>query len=208
MRGLLLLLVFLALAISRGATLEPAAIRAAAEYSSAHEGRSVLVIERGQTRFEEYPNGGSARAAFKIYSGTKAFWNLAALAAAEDGLLRLDEQVSDTLPEWRGRRAQGQGDRSAVARFFLGLDPPSPCTRRTRRSRQHALNFRWWLQRWDRVCLRARHTPVFIASPSESCTERRDPGALSRAPRSPPSGLGPQRYLATALEIRCSRPAG
>jgi CubicO group peptidase (beta-lactamase class C family) len=38
----------------------------------------------------------------KIYSGTKAFWIVAALAAQEDGLLDLDEFAATTLREWHG----------------------------------------------------------------------------------------------------------
>ncbi|PYI91139.1 MAG: serine hydrolase [Verrucomicrobia bacterium] len=66
--------------------LDPGAIRAAANYSANHRGASLLVIEKGKTLLEEYPGGGSRDTPRKIYSGTKAFWNLAALAAAEDGL--------------------------------------------------------------------------------------------------------------------------
>src|SRR3712207_1246299 len=83
------------------AALEPSAVRAAAAYSTSHRGASLLVIHQGRTLLEEYPDGGGAGVARKIYSGTKAFWNLAALAAAQDGILSLDERVADTIPEWR-----------------------------------------------------------------------------------------------------------
>jgi CubicO group peptidase (beta-lactamase class C family) len=36
-----------------------------------------------------------------LYSGTKSFWGVLAVAAEEDGLLRLDERAADTLGEWR-----------------------------------------------------------------------------------------------------------
>src|SRR5439155_1427558 len=73
-------------------SLDPAAVRAAADYSARHRGVSFLAIQDGRTLLER-----NSKTAHKIYSGTKAFWDLAALAAAEDGLLRLDERVADTI---------------------------------------------------------------------------------------------------------------
>src|SRR5437588_8188809 len=81
--------------------LDSAAVRLAANYSANHHGASLLIIQKGKTLLEEYPAGGGPDTPRKIYSGTKAFWNLAALAAAEDGLLKLDERVADMVPEWQ-----------------------------------------------------------------------------------------------------------
>lgn len=50
---------------------------------------------------EEYPNGGGARVAQQIYSGTQTFFTMAALVAEQDGLLRLDDPVANTNTEWR-----------------------------------------------------------------------------------------------------------
>src|SRR4029453_770750 len=36
------------------------------------------------------------------FSGTKSFWGIAALAAARDGLFKLDDPVADTITEWKG----------------------------------------------------------------------------------------------------------
>src|SRR5467141_886901 len=73
----------------------PNALRAAAAYSRSAGGTSFLALENGQTLLEQ-----SAGEPHKIYSGTKAFWGLAALAAADDGLLSLDERVAETIPSW------------------------------------------------------------------------------------------------------------
>ena len=62
------------------ADLDPTAIRKAAEYSANYRGGSFLVIQNGKTLLEEYPGRASADTPQRIYSGTKAFWNLAALA--------------------------------------------------------------------------------------------------------------------------------
>ena len=85
--GFFLALVF---AFARGADaadLPAENLRVAAEYSAARRGLAMLVIQHGRTIFEDYPNGHAAGEAHKIYSGTKAFWNLAALAAAEEGII-------------------------------------------------------------------------------------------------------------------------
>src|SRR5688500_11477816 len=74
------------------------AIEAAADYSTACRGSWLLIIERGKTRLDQRQSRGQK--ARKIYSGTKGFWAVAALAAQEDGWLDLDERVDGTLPEW------------------------------------------------------------------------------------------------------------
>lgn len=108
----------LALACSASAALQPQAINGAAQYSRAHGGLSLLILENGKTLRAE--NAGTA---FKIYSGTKAFWNLAALAAAEDGLLNLDERVSETISAWRGDSRKERITVRQLLDFSCGLDP-------------------------------------------------------------------------------------
>ena len=103
--------------------LNPADLRAAAAFSAARNGLSLLVIQHGKTLLEEYPGGGSAHGARKIYSGTKAFWNLAALAAAEDGLLNLDERVAETIPAWRDDARKSRVTVRQLLDFSCGLDP-------------------------------------------------------------------------------------
>ncbi|MBC8064519.1 MAG: beta-lactamase family protein [Chlorobia bacterium] len=80
----------------------PAQIKSASEYNASVRGISFLIIQRGKTLAEEYPNGGSATNATELASGTKSFTGVMALCAQEDGLLTLDEKASKTLPEWRG----------------------------------------------------------------------------------------------------------
>ncbi len=108
---------------AEAANLDVAELRKAAAYSASRRGSSLLVVQRGRTIFEEYPNGNSASTAHKIYSGTKAFWNLAALAAVEDGRLRLDERVSATLPEWRDDPRKARVTIRTLLDFSCGLEP-------------------------------------------------------------------------------------
>ncbi len=62
----------------------------------------MLVMQNAQTIFEHYANGGSPRVRWPIFSGTKSFWGVVALAAMRDGLFKLDDPVSDTITEWKG----------------------------------------------------------------------------------------------------------
>jgi len=73
----------------------------AAKYSESKRGNAMLVLQTGRTVFEHYANGGSASQRWPIFSGTKSFWGIAALAAVHDGLFRLDDPVSDTITEWK-----------------------------------------------------------------------------------------------------------
>jgi len=96
----------------------PNALRAAASYSERAGGTSFLAIQNGQTLLEQNANEGR-----KIYSGTKAFWCLAALAAAEDGLLSLDENVANTIPEWASDSRKGRITIRQLLDFSASLEP-------------------------------------------------------------------------------------
>lgn len=75
-------------------------LQAAADYSARTGGLALLVREHGRTRLE---SGAACREPRRIYSGTKAFWGLAALAAIEDELIKPEEPVAAVLSEWRDR---------------------------------------------------------------------------------------------------------
>lgn len=96
----------------------PNAIRAAAAYSNSQGGTSFLALQNGQVLLEQ-----SAGEAHKIYSGTKAFWGLAALAAAEDGLLSLDDRVADTIPSWQSDSRKARVTIRQLLDFSAGLAP-------------------------------------------------------------------------------------
>ena len=114
---------FLAIADVPAADLDPAAVRRAAEYSANHRGTSFLAIQNGRTLLEEYPGRASADTPQRIYSGTKAFWNLAALAAGEDGILNLDERVADTIVSWHEDRRKARVTIRQLLDFSCGLAP-------------------------------------------------------------------------------------
>ncbi|MGI8957599.1 MAG: serine hydrolase domain-containing protein [Chthoniobacterales bacterium] len=124
MRSLLSFLVVVAVAVNlRAGDFDPAAVRKAAEYSAKHRGTSFLVIQNGRTLREEYPGRANAETPQRIYSGTKAFWNLAALAAAEDGILDLDEEVARTIASWRKDSRKSRITIRQLLDFSSGLAP-------------------------------------------------------------------------------------
>ncbi len=118
MKRLAVLLLFLAGSASAITSLDPAAVSTAAEYSARHRGVSFLAIQGGRTLLEQ--NG---KTPHRIYSGTKAFWDLAALAAAEDSLLNLDERVVGTLTSWRSDPQKAQVTIRQLLDFDSGLEP-------------------------------------------------------------------------------------
>ena len=110
-------------AASARADLTEQAMRDAADYSASRRGCSLLVVQHGKTLLEEYPNGGGTRIPHQIYSGTKAFFTLAALVAAQEGLLRLDEPVANSIAEWRGDARRGKITLRELMNFSDGLNP-------------------------------------------------------------------------------------
>ena len=73
---------------------------AALEYARKHA-LNALVLSREGTIVEEiYGDGYDASKPHPLYSGTKSFWGVAAVAAQRDGILQLDERVAETFPEW------------------------------------------------------------------------------------------------------------
>src|SRR5438270_6583341 len=102
------LLLALVASTSAGAEIQAADCARAAKYSESKRGASMLVMQNGRTIFEHYANGGSARERWPIFSGTKSFWGIAALAAARDGLFKFDDPVSDTITEWKNDPRKSQ----------------------------------------------------------------------------------------------------
>ena len=86
-------------------------------YVTKHGGQ-VLLVERGGTReCSDYAEGWDEDRAHALYSGTKSFWGVLAVAARDDGLLALDEPVADTIGAWR----EEAGKRKVTLRMLLAL---------------------------------------------------------------------------------------
>jgi CubicO group peptidase (beta-lactamase class C family) len=78
----------------------PSRYDSAAEYSASHNGRALVVIEGGDVVFAAGQNGHDIDQAQPIYNASLSFWGPLAIAAESDGLLDLDERVSDTIEDF------------------------------------------------------------------------------------------------------------
>jgi CubicO group peptidase (beta-lactamase class C family) len=91
-----------------GFKLSEKGFEAAAEYSEATGGWTMLVFHDGEIVFERYARGAGQDTAIMMASATKSFWGVAAAAMVEDGLLEFDERAADTLTEWDGDPNRGR----------------------------------------------------------------------------------------------------
>jgi CubicO group peptidase (beta-lactamase class C family) len=83
-------------------------LRSAADYLKERNGHAMLVYHRDKLVFEEYFNGWSVDQPHRLASGTKSFSGAMLAAAVEDGLLKLDEKVADTITEWKNDQRKSQ----------------------------------------------------------------------------------------------------
>lgn len=83
--------------LATGAELER--LERAARWSERHDGLALVVLRGEAVIFESYARGYDPSEPRHIFSGTKSFSCAMALLAVEDGLLRWEEDVQDTLPE-------------------------------------------------------------------------------------------------------------
>jgi len=74
-------------------------------------------VDAGDVLLERYGNGYDAGRPHPLYSGTKSFWGLTAVAAAHDGLLELDEPVAATIAQW----TQDEWKHAVTLRHLLNL---------------------------------------------------------------------------------------
>ncbi|HJN72386.1 MAG TPA: serine hydrolase [Myxococcota bacterium] len=74
-----------------------ARFEAARSYHASVGGLSMLVVHQDALVYEEYANGNAASTPHPLWSGTKTFACALAMEGVEQGLLTLDEPVSDTL---------------------------------------------------------------------------------------------------------------
>lgn len=99
--------------------------REACDYSARHGGVTCVVMVAGQTVHEQYRQAGDEAERWRLASGTKSFSGVLAAAAAQDGLLSLDEPVSDTLTEWRTDERRAITVRQLLS-LTSGIDTPAP----------------------------------------------------------------------------------
>jgi CubicO group peptidase (beta-lactamase class C family) len=130
-----IILLLLGTPICAFAEIRPADCAHAAKYSESRRGTAMMVMQNGRTIFEHYANGGSASRRWPIFSGTKSFWGIAALAAVHDGLFGLDDLVSDTITEWKNDPRKSQITIRQLLRQTDGIEGASRLQRSTVRDR-------------------------------------------------------------------------
>jgi CubicO group peptidase (beta-lactamase class C family) len=90
-------------------------VEAALAYAERHALHALVIAQGERIAFERYSAGYDSKP-YALYSGTKSFWGVLAVAAQADGLLDLDETVAQTLDSWR------EGPKSRVSlRDLLAL---------------------------------------------------------------------------------------
>jgi CubicO group peptidase (beta-lactamase class C family) len=89
----------------------------ALEYARKHTLHALVIAQRGRLVDEAYDDDYDGSKPHALYSGTKSFWGVVAVAAQRDGLLQLDERVAETFPEWDG----DQWKRRVTLRHLLQL---------------------------------------------------------------------------------------
>lgn len=184
-----------------GTTLSAGRLEAASRYSAERRGYALWVKQHGQVIHESYANGASRGQPRRIYSGTKAFWGLAAMAAVEDGLVRLEDRVADTLRDWQADARKARVTVEQLLDFSGGLE-------RCLALHQDGLSNRN-AQAMARPMV-AEPGKAFIYGPSQlqvfhELLKRKLAAAGGKHPETPtrylerrvlrPLGLGPQRYL-------------
>ena len=107
-----------------GATAPPqAALEAAARYSADHGGEALLVLHDGRVIVERYDRAGGPDRPHWLASGSKSFVGLAAVAAAQEGRLRLDDPASEVLEEWRNDPNKARITYRQLLTMTSGLQP-------------------------------------------------------------------------------------
>jgi len=96
---------------------------AAEKYSANRGGLSLLVLRDDNVLYEAYCNGFGPEFVTSIFSGTKGFWCVAAVAAQQDGILDLDEPVAKTITEWAGNTDKEEITIRNLLSFTAGIEP-------------------------------------------------------------------------------------
>jgi CubicO group peptidase (beta-lactamase class C family) len=102
---------------------DPVALETARRYSESAGGQAMLVMLDGKIVFESYANGGGKDRAQTLASGTKSFVGVAAVAAVEDGLIRLDDKACESLTEWKTDPLKSQITYRQLLTLTSGLTP-------------------------------------------------------------------------------------
>ena len=90
-------------ALAQQVAAEPDAVawELARPYHESGGGQALVLLRDGKLIHESYAHGGSKDRRQMLASGSKSFVGVAALAAIEDGFIRLDDAASEAIEEWK-----------------------------------------------------------------------------------------------------------
>ena len=86
-------------------------------------GRALVVMYDGRTILDRYANGGAPARRQLLASGSKSFVGVAAAAAVEDKVLRLDDPASEAITEWKHHPAKLKITYRQLLSLTSGLKP-------------------------------------------------------------------------------------
>src|SRR5439155_7611555 len=101
------------------------AMKAAADYSKSQTGQTMVVMFDGKVIFEQYDNGGAIEQPHRLASGAKCFTGSGAIAAVQDGLIKLDNPASENIPEWKNDPQKSTITYRQLLSMTSGLRHPS-----------------------------------------------------------------------------------
>jgi CubicO group peptidase (beta-lactamase class C family) len=105
---------------------DAAAWELAKNYHRENAGKTLVVMHAGTIIFEVYANGGSAGKPEPIASGSKGFVGVAAIAAVEDGILKLDDPACEAITQWAGDPEKSKITYRQLLTLTSGIRPRSP----------------------------------------------------------------------------------
>jgi CubicO group peptidase (beta-lactamase class C family) len=98
----LFLIIFLVVSLyGRDLPINSENLEKAFEYSMSTGGQTFLVMHDGKIIYEKYSNGGEPEKLQWLASGSKSFVGIVAVAAVEDGLIKLDDKVCEIIHKWK-----------------------------------------------------------------------------------------------------------
>ncbi|TYP94753.1 CubicO group peptidase, beta-lactamase class C family [Fodinibius salinus] len=106
-------------------TIDNNSLELAKEYSENKSGEALLVWADGDLILEDYHNNTSPEKRYALAEVSTLFSGLIALAARDDGLLKLDEPVSATITEWQHDPYKSSITISQLLHLTSGITPGS-----------------------------------------------------------------------------------
>ena len=85
----------------------------------------MVVMFDGKVVFEQYDNGGAREQPHSLASGAKCFVGPAAVAAVQDGLIKLDDPAVENIPEWKDDPAKSTITYRQLLSMTSGLTHPT-----------------------------------------------------------------------------------